>query len=343
MLRFFRNIRKKLLEQEKVRKYFWYAIGEVFLVVIGILIALQVNNWNEERKKQNQFEEIVYSLEDNLEKNFEIIQFYPLFFEEVIRLHDQILDPPESIDSVNFTRLESIKYSEQNFRFLDFEGLDQLKNLASSSPEKYKQLLQLSVYYEYWRSVFIQNNISTYEAIQQLDNYLIRNLETYSNDDQQSLKQNFDFYSTDPAARNWIYKMRKLRTNAYSSLSAVESSYLSLLASIKNSEESFNTKDLTDYLNQKGLELPKSFSCGKVNFTMLKNQSFFSLYYNATNEIKKLNRIGASGNVVENFSIEPKTFIVFGQRPGLPVELLDNDGKCEKQMVSDTYGFYLVQ
>lgn len=50
MLRFFRNIRQKLIEQENVRKYFFYAIGEVFLVVIGILIALQVNNWNQVNK-----------------------------------------------------------------------------------------------------------------------------------------------------------------------------------------------------------------------------------------------------------------------------------------------------
>jgi len=50
MLRFFRQIRKTLIEQDNIRKYLLYAIGEILLVVIGILIALQVNNWNEERK-----------------------------------------------------------------------------------------------------------------------------------------------------------------------------------------------------------------------------------------------------------------------------------------------------
>lgn len=50
MLRFFRTIRKKLMEQNKTRTYILYAIGEIFLVVIGILIALQVNNWNENKK-----------------------------------------------------------------------------------------------------------------------------------------------------------------------------------------------------------------------------------------------------------------------------------------------------
>src|SRR6056297_653533 len=54
MLRFFRHIRKSLMEQNKIRTYFLYATGEIFLVVIGILIALQVNNWNEWRKDRIQ-------------------------------------------------------------------------------------------------------------------------------------------------------------------------------------------------------------------------------------------------------------------------------------------------
>ncbi|TDQ17015.1 hypothetical protein DFQ04_1663 [Algoriphagus boseongensis] len=50
MLTFFRKIRQKLLSQNRVTRYLVYAIGEILLVVIGILIALQVNNWNEQRK-----------------------------------------------------------------------------------------------------------------------------------------------------------------------------------------------------------------------------------------------------------------------------------------------------
>jgi hypothetical protein len=50
MLRFFRQIRQRLLTDNKFSKYLLYAIGEILLVVIGILIALQVDSWNEERK-----------------------------------------------------------------------------------------------------------------------------------------------------------------------------------------------------------------------------------------------------------------------------------------------------
>ena len=53
MIKFFRKIRFDLMEKNKTGKYLKYAVGEIILVVIGILIALSINNWNERRKLQN--------------------------------------------------------------------------------------------------------------------------------------------------------------------------------------------------------------------------------------------------------------------------------------------------
>jgi len=50
MIKFFRKIRYDLMEKNKTGKYLKYAVGEIILVVIGILIALSINNWNEKRK-----------------------------------------------------------------------------------------------------------------------------------------------------------------------------------------------------------------------------------------------------------------------------------------------------
>jgi hypothetical protein len=50
MIQFFRNTRQKLAADNNTKKYLRYAIGEIILVVIGILIALQINNWNEDKK-----------------------------------------------------------------------------------------------------------------------------------------------------------------------------------------------------------------------------------------------------------------------------------------------------
>lgn len=66
MIKFFRKIRQKLLTENKFRKYLLYAIGEIILVVIGILIALQINNWNETRKLKNEEIKILKELKSAL-------------------------------------------------------------------------------------------------------------------------------------------------------------------------------------------------------------------------------------------------------------------------------------
>ena len=73
MIKFFRKIRYDLIEKIKTGKYFKYAIGEIVLVVIGILIALQINNWNENRKAEVEEIKILANLKSDLEKT--LIEF----------------------------------------------------------------------------------------------------------------------------------------------------------------------------------------------------------------------------------------------------------------------------
>jgi hypothetical protein len=85
MIKFFRKIRQNLLMENKTGKYFKYAIGEIVLVVIGILIALQVNNWNQ-RQQNKQLSKLyiedfireintdILTLNKKIEKNEKIIQ-----------------------------------------------------------------------------------------------------------------------------------------------------------------------------------------------------------------------------------------------------------------------------
>ncbi len=67
MIKFFRKIRQNLLMENKNGKYFKYAIGEIILVVIGILIALSINNWNENRKLKSKSLDYLQRLRIDLE------------------------------------------------------------------------------------------------------------------------------------------------------------------------------------------------------------------------------------------------------------------------------------
>ena len=73
MLRFFRFIRRPPLNQGQMKKYSLYAIGEILLVVIGILIALQINNWNEQRKDRIKEKQYLQNLYKDLDGQSEVI------------------------------------------------------------------------------------------------------------------------------------------------------------------------------------------------------------------------------------------------------------------------------
>ncbi len=105
MIKFFRRIRQRLLSENKFSKYLLYAIGEIVLVVIGILIALQINNWNEHKKEQEFEKEILEQIRANLIKDKLTLESIQANFEKAMSSTDKILNASwtqEEKDSVQY-------------------------------------------------------------------------------------------------------------------------------------------------------------------------------------------------------------------------------------------------
>ncbi|WP_157473066.1 DUF6090 family protein [Eudoraea adriatica] len=90
MLNFFRRFRKKLADDGKPLKYLKYAIGEVLLVVIGILIALQINNWNYKRLERKEEIQILNSVKNDIENTI-------AEFDHLNQIRAQMLSSTKSI------------------------------------------------------------------------------------------------------------------------------------------------------------------------------------------------------------------------------------------------------
>ena len=99
MLRFFRHIRQRLLTENRFSKYLLYAVGEIILVVIGILIALQINNWNEDRKMRQSERQILLSLSDDFMANLSTIDSSIAAIPLVIEKYGQVLEYSVQMDS----------------------------------------------------------------------------------------------------------------------------------------------------------------------------------------------------------------------------------------------------
>ncbi|WP_375324001.1 DUF6090 family protein [Flagellimonas sp. GZD32] len=116
MIKFFRKIRLRLLSENKFSKYLVYAVGEIILVVIGILIALQINNWNEKRKARiveaNFFEDVL----QDLKKDQDRLEYYELFHTKRAEYLDTLLtyvrNPQKSMGIDKFQQyVEPLYYS----------------------------------------------------------------------------------------------------------------------------------------------------------------------------------------------------------------------------------------
>jgi len=99
MIKFFRKIRQNLLVENKTGKYFKYAIGEIVLVVIGILIALQLNNWNESRKINDEFKAVLQQMYTVIDQDLENLTLIRRQVSKQIEIIDNIVQNPESINN----------------------------------------------------------------------------------------------------------------------------------------------------------------------------------------------------------------------------------------------------
>ncbi len=163
MIKLFRNIRKKLIMENKTSKpaspssrYFKYAIGEIVLVVIGILIALQINNWNEDRKEKA----IVKSLLQNI--RYDLIADTLAFSNRLDRI-PFFIDNAKSLLNATFsdtlsanTLYNKLPYTVVNYKIKD-QSFQKVLNTGITDFFEFNELFDdINTYYTINSSDFIQ-------------------------------------------------------------------------------------------------------------------------------------------------------------------------------------------
>ena len=108
MIKFFRKIRFNLMETRKTGRYFKYAIGEIILVVIGILIALQINNWNEERKDRKREQVILKNLQTDFKTNINNINDASHIFLQAYDASASLLEIIRTDDEIDNVKIEHL-------------------------------------------------------------------------------------------------------------------------------------------------------------------------------------------------------------------------------------------
>ena len=136
MIKLFRKTRQNLIMENKTSKYFKYAIGEILLVVIGILIALQINNWNENRKNREFESEILTQIRKNLIKDKLKLEKIISNFDNAIKSSNRILEnnwTEQEKDSLKYWLGDIIQFERfqpltNAYEVVKSKGLEQIQN-----------------------------------------------------------------------------------------------------------------------------------------------------------------------------------------------------------------------
>lgn len=132
MIKFFRRIRQKLLSEGKFSKYLLYAIGEIVLVVIGILIALQIDSWNQDKKDRKLEQQYYCRLLEDVKQDYSNYEYSLELLDIRINANNTmiqtLLDDTLPLDSITPNLLKSVKFSNRNYR----ATTDALEDIKSS-------------------------------------------------------------------------------------------------------------------------------------------------------------------------------------------------------------------
>ncbi|MGB5229109.1 MAG: DUF6090 family protein [Eudoraea sp.] len=147
MIKLFRNTRKQLLTENKFTKYLFYALGEIILVVIGILIALQINNWNnrriekeEEKKSYRNIKRQIEDDRDELTKEKALNNYLSATYKyanKIIRAQDYTKS-----DSLALMAMGLSQYSDFNSSGTIYETLVNSGNLKLLKNDEITSLIQ---------------------------------------------------------------------------------------------------------------------------------------------------------------------------------------------------------
>ena len=168
MIKFFRKIRKKLLTENKFSKYLLYAIGEIILVVVGILIALQINNSNDQRIDKTREIKYLTNIKIDLNEDIESLDYNIEFREKKSRGTQKIIEqingmPIEDLTEATYNVINTLyqeKFQPSNVTYNDLVSSGNM-NLISNDSIKI-DLFELSLLYQ--RNSFgIEHETKEYE------------------------------------------------------------------------------------------------------------------------------------------------------------------------------------
>nr|WP_298992231.1 DUF6090 family protein [uncultured Polaribacter sp.] len=239
MIKFFRKIRQRLLAENRFNKYLLYAVGEIVLVVIGILIALQINNNNEAKNNKERFIKVLKEIRKDLETDLSKTEFLLERGREMDSLTRHVLS--EKITKEQYLKKENRDLFWVGLQFTAFDyqktAFQKFENFNGIIPQEFDSLTnKISNYY----NLVVKRYDYMYERLRQQikdrHDYLATNHNWYYLlRKKETTEEMINFYVNNPVYKNWVSQHSVDNTTGkYGDLKKIENDAFLLLLEINS-------------------------------------------------------------------------------------------------------------
>ena len=204
-----------MIKESKVGQYVLYAIGEIILVVVGILIAVQIDNWNEDRKKNEQIREVLTQVTTDLATDIERIRWVNEFFLEkdslIIAYRETHFEEVDSLSENEKSQLYNLIRTYYAFTAHD-KGFQLLLSKVDETETQHKNLTEdLSFLYQDATEAIYTHKVGLADMLRDHIDYQMKNFDWYSGNYlyREMSQEELDYYMFDPMYKNFmaLYRM----------------------------------------------------------------------------------------------------------------------------------------
>ncbi len=347
MFKFFRHIRQRLLSENKVRNYLLYAIGEIALVIVGILIAIQVNNWNEQRKNRELVTRTIDALETELEENFNHANFVLGFWKTQDSICKKVLFDQLTIDDYRKNDLVSI-VAVNWYNFLPkVENLNLLLENEKSASARLKPIIESAKYLKDRNMILdqqwdilrmnIEENLKSLTGTVSLVRF-----------DSTSVNNKIQYMLNDPQYKN-VVELYWIKAEVYYDfISRCRAQIMALLSTIKVVQKDYDIHQLKALYQKYNMHSFMPLDCSQHQYE--KNDEIRRSYLigNLTDEPITIRMIN-DGKVGGVYQLKPKQFT--STRPEYAgvggdytviAEQMDEYGNCLQKFIAVTKGYLII-
>ena len=341
---------KKILETLN-QKWTEYLL-EILVIVVGIIVAFTLNNWNEKRKQASNFDKLIDGLENEIRENLEEANYEISGARNVQIIASRILQ--NKITREEFLEDRGFRsIIELNRLDINSDDVSSLVKRQEDFPRNYKKLIPHLKNYLKIEERYRKSDNEYAEQISGYSDFLIKTQSWYASSyiqvlDSLALNKQIDFYLENPVYKNYLTSYIDGYRYSLREMIGIRSACLVILAEIKRIRGNIGADEIAELFSQYSI-IPypeKTCDFAEVSRIDYNEPSSYLPLFNSSNQSKTIQWIDAEKKTIREIQLKPGEIAINPASKRMQANVLIEivtDGECSKKYQAKRNGFLLIQ